>query len=162
MSAAALKWFRKLQIEDRTLSLVLETLARMHFVGSPLFPSQQTMADRTKLSAKTVFSALKALQHFGLIYRRARFTAKEGRTSDEIVLRLDAPSLVVEKSAVRALRKQLAPPSQILRDPLVKFTKDKEFSTTTVSVPRRGHGRSNRALGAAKRPNLRLVVGGDS
>lgn len=162
MSAAALKWYRKLQIEDRSLSLVLETLARMHFDGAPLFPSQQTIANRTKLSARTVFSALKALQHFGLIYRRARFTANEGRTSDEIVLRVDRPAVVVEKAAVGALRKQLTPPSQKLRRPLAKIAKDKEFSTTTVSVPRRGNDRSSNALGAAKRPNLRLVVGGDN
>lgn len=162
MSAAALKWFRTLQIEDRSLSLVLETLARMHFVGAPLFPSQQTIADKTNLSARTVYSALHALQFFGLIQRRARFTAKDGRTSDEISLRFDRLEMRVEKSAVRALRKRLLPPSQKLRGPLAKIAKDKEFSTTTGSVPRRGHDRSSRTLGAAKHPTLRLVVWGDS
>lgn len=160
MSATALKWFRKLRIEDRSLSLVLETLARMHFVGSPLFPSQRTIADKTMLSARTVFTSLQALQFFDLIQRRARFTAKDGRTSDEISLRFDRQEIRVEKAAVRALRKRLTPPSQKLRGPLAKIAKDKEFSTTTGSKPRRGDRGSSALKGKKGRPPLRLVVGG--
>lgn len=161
MSAGALKWYRQHQIEDRSVSLVLETLARLHFDGSPLFPSQRTLAKKTKLSARTVFTALRELQHFGLVYRRARFTATEGRTSDEIILRFDQKAVTVEKSAVRALRKRLTPPSQKLRGPLAKIAKDKEFSTTTdlctKGVADLEVGTRGEAQGA---PTLKLIIGG--
>jgi len=146
MSKLALTWLRRQQIADASVRRVLEELARHHFAGQPLFPSQRGIADRTNLSPRTVWSALRLLEHFGLITRVARLHFGKGRTSDTILLSFSR-DFTITRDAIRVARKALSPPSQNLRDPLAKSAKENQ-STNTIEPIQETDGPKSNTLGA--------------
>lgn len=166
MSKAALSWYRRQHIEDQSASAVLQVLARLHFENADLFPAQKTIAEKAQLSYRTVWTALRLLAHFGIITRRGRFKEGLGRTSDVISLSMTR-DFTVTKTAIRAARKSLTTPSQILRHPLANFAKDKKFSTTTGLI-QEGSEVSSDTLRAgadcAARPwtGFKVIAGGRS
>jgi len=164
MSKAALRWFDRQHVEDGTLSNVLQELSRHHFEGQPLFPSQRGIAERIKLSPRAVWSSLKLLEHFGLIGRAPRFQQGKGRTSDAFTLTTER-DFTITRAAVRGARRQMRPPSHIVRAPLAQCAKENQLSNTTGLSHERNEGSSDTLRGqaidaATPWPGFAVIAGG--
>jgi hypothetical protein len=171
MSKVAKQWADALIIPDGVMKPVLQELAYRHMAGEPLFPSQQTLAFSTGNSDRAVREALRLLEHFGIITRRARSNGAGGRSSDKFELLLEQQftlTKVAISTARRALRNRNVVPvaessSQPERGSGGAGTTFRGIGDLGDSVPSKDHYRGNSELeGGPKRPNLRLVVGGDS
>jgi len=81
-----MKWALGAVIEDGTMKPVLLHLAWLHTESQAPFPSQQTLAAATGNSSRTVREALRLLEHFRVIQRRARSNGSTGRSSDLFTL----------------------------------------------------------------------------
>lgn len=104
MSKLAKEWAHRQHIADGAMKPVLVELAYLHMNGRDLFPSQAYLAQATGNSERTVRDALRLLEIFGLVARKARSKGKLGRTTDIVTLSLDK-EFSVSKSAIAAVRR---------------------------------------------------------
>src|SRR5690242_15858918 len=97
MSKAAKDWAVRQRIADGAMKSVLLELGYRHMPGKDLFPSQQTLADATGYTTRTVRAALRLLQHFGVICRKRRSNGAGGRSSDVFALQVDREFIVTKE-----------------------------------------------------------------
>jgi len=110
MSAAAMAWAKRQKIADHTMKTALTTLAWAADAESHCWPSQARIAAEMGVSDRAVRSALKLLESFGLIERKARSNGRSGRTSDMITVAVDREFTVTKPQAKAARRALLNPP----------------------------------------------------
>ncbi len=106
MSKEARQWAERLALPDPSMKAVLLQLAYMHRAGGKLFPSQKSLAEKTGLSDRAVWEALKLLEAFALLVRQPRSNGYRGRTSDVVELQLSATA-PISKAAIKLARKGL-------------------------------------------------------
>ncbi len=171
MSKEAHTWAAELALPDPSMKTVLLQLGYMHRAGQKLFPSQNLLAEKTGLSPRAVWDAMKLLEIFGLIKREARSNGFRGRTSDAVTLSI-GDAFVIPKSAIRMARKglrnshhvqsttanlQLAPRAgapRTMREGIGDLSEEPNQGSTEGSI-----GHCTREAGTG-RPTLRLLAGG--
>lgn len=174
MSKKARDWAHSLSIDDGAMKPVLMELAYIHQDGKPLFPSQDHLARATGNSERTVRDALRLLQHFKIISRKARSNGAGGRTSDEFTLSI-GETFSLSRKQIAETRKALSNRRNL---PLASANSQPAKSAGGTGEICRGIGdlvgslsqdRTDVSVGHCagegaqeSRPHLRLVSGGRS
>ena len=85
---ARLRWLREARTPSPLAFAVLAALVAFSDEDGRCYPSQDTLATITGMSLRSARKAMKELEASGLLVRRRRI-GREGRSSDEIALRID-------------------------------------------------------------------------
>lgn len=115
MSVQAMTWAFGARGLTPSEKLVLLCLANYATKDLQAWPSQETIAEETELSPRTVWSALKSLEAKEVIHRKRRFRSDGTRTTDVFTINLAAP---VFDQARETTRNPCDDHSQPLQEPL--------------------------------------------
>ena len=115
MSVQAMTWAFGARGLTPSEKLVLLCLANYATKDLQAWPSQETVAEETELSPRTVWSALKSLEGKEVIRRKRRFRSDGTRTTDVFTINLAAP---VFDQARETTRNPCDDHSQPLHEPL--------------------------------------------
>lgn len=115
MSVQALTWAFGVRGLSPSEKLVLLSLANYANKENRCWPKQDSIAEETELSSRTVWTALKGLSDKGLIEREARKRSDGTRTTDVFTLNFDAEPVA---NLANSSRKSCEVQSQPLRKPV--------------------------------------------
>jgi biotin operon repressor len=167
LSKAAHDWATRQAIADGAMKGVLLQLSYMHRDGKPLYPSQQTLAAKTGMSARTIWTAIRLLEHFGVISRQRRSLGWHGRGSDQFTLAIEH-EFTLTRVAIAASRRSLSKSQNLqLANSASATRKGCERVEGEEVEPSQGRGPEETVIGNTREAiptagGLRVLAGGRS
>ncbi len=101
MSVQAMSWAFAVRGISPSEKLVLLSLANYANKDAQCWPKQDTIAEETELSSRTVWNALKQLTEAGIIVRESRKRSDGTRTSDMFTLNMGQDQVAISAEANR-------------------------------------------------------------
>lgn len=101
MSVQALTWAFSVRGLSPSEKLVLLSLANYANKEDRCWPRQDSIAEETELSSRTVWAALKSLADKGVIQREARKRSDGTRTTDVFTLNMDGDPVAIASNSSR-------------------------------------------------------------
>ncbi len=101
MSVQAMSWAFAVRGISPSEKLVLLSLANYANKDAQCWPKQDTIAEETELSSRTVWNALKQLTEAGIIVRESRKRSDGTRTSDMFTLKMGQDQVAISAESSR-------------------------------------------------------------